>query len=67
MKLSILLLSLTTSVNAFSAPATFSRGVSCSVSSSCNTQHARTQSKLYADPDEDEEGLDLNLEEMFEM
>ena len=64
MKLSITLLAVLASANAFStAPSAFSRGISASVATS-----RPVESKLFADPEEDdEEGLDLNLEEMFEM
>lgn len=64
MKLSITLLAVLASANAFStAPSAFSRGISASITTSRSAE-----SRLFADPkDDDEEGLDLNLEEMFEM
>lgn len=63
MKLSLTLLAFVSSAAAFSTPATFSRGLTASVASTS----APTTTTLYSDPDEEEEGLDLNLEEMFDM
>jgi len=63
MKTSLVLLAVISSASAFSAPAAFSRGFSASLTSA--TEKAET--RLFADPEEEEEGLDLNLEEMFEM
>jgi len=36
-------------------------------SSFSNAAEFRRETRLFADPEEEEEGLDLNLEEMFEM
>ena len=58
MKLAAALIISVSGVNAFapSRPAAF--GIS---------SNAKSQTVIYAKPDEEEEGFDLNLEEMFEV
>mmetsp|Transcript_3478 Transcript_3478/g.6363 ORF Transcript_3478/g.6363 Transcript_3478/m.6363 type:complete len:88 (+) Transcript_3478:143-406(+) len=67
MKLTLAVLSIVSCAAAFSTPATFSRGVSTSVASEITPRTLTTS--LFAEPEEkeEEEGFDLNLEEMFDI
>eukprot|EP00978_Attheya_sp_CCMP212_P028773 scaffold100301_cov55-Attheya_sp.AAC.5 len=66
MKFTLAVLSIVSCAAAFSTPATFSRGVSTTVASEITPRTLTTS--LFAEPEkEEEEGFDLNLEEMFDM
>ena len=62
MKLALSVLALAATVSAFAPASIASRGLTSSVATATPTQ-------LFSEPegDDDEEGLDLNLEEMFDM
>lgn len=61
MKVVLSVLMLAAAASAFAPTASLSRGLTSSVATATPTQ-------LFSEPeDDDEEGLDLNLEEMFDM
>ena len=60
MKLALSVLALAATVSAFAPASVASRGLTSSVATATPTQ-------LFSEPEDEEEGLDLNLEEMFDM
>lgn len=60
MKLALSVLALAATASAFAPASVASRGLTSSVATATPTQ-------LFSEPEDEEEGLDLNLEEMFDM
>ena len=60
MKLALSVLALAATASAFAPASIAARGLTSSVATATPTQ-------LFSEPEDEEEGLDLNLEEMFDM